>query len=156
MKFHALLWQIINSQELVGTLQCSHPQNILQKLKVPFSFHQQTAGFARFDFACQSQRPLSPTGVRSYTIRDDRENFFLVVFCWVRGNLETLCNGAAKVLKACESVLPSKRLRVGLLEKRSPCCIHTEWRATSSLLWVFFLFSNLGLNPSADFQPNKV
>lgn len=138
MKFHGLLWQIINSQELVGTLQCSHPQNILQKLKVPCSFYQQTVG-PRLTLYQQNRRPLKTSWAQRYTIREDREILFfptalLLFFCWARGNFETLCNGAAKVLKASDNVWPSKHLRVGLSEKKSPCCIHTEWRATSSPL----------------------
>lgn len=129
-------WSPLTNHQWPGTFSRHTlllPPTHLQKSKVPFSFYSQTVGPSLFHFIWYSRSPPGVVQFISvcYTIRE-RETFF--GFRWVRGNFETLCNDAAKVLKGCESVLPAKYLRVGSLEKRSPCCIHTEWRATSSRL----------------------
>lgn len=69
-------------------------------------------------------------------------SFFIFGFFvdW-KGNFETLCNGAAKVLKGGVRVWPAECVRAGRLEKRSPCCILSEWSPTWFHLWVPFTLS---------------
>lgn len=138
VKLHGLLWQIINSQEPVaGTLECSHPLTFYRTKKFLFHFTgKQQRGLVQFCFAWQSSRPPSTAKVTSscYTSRV-RETFFFLWLVFVEWEeiLKHCAMVPQKFWKVVRAFLTVNRLRVELLEKRSPCCIHTEWRATSSL-----------------------
>lgn len=131
------------------TLWCSLPQPFLQKSE-KFPFHltvEERALFILALFAGGLRELLTSSGVQKKR-RTDRDIFFFsplwVFFVEWKGNLETLCNVASKVLKGlwerfffslfffCQS-----RVRASVRWKRgSPCCIHTEWSPTSFHLWV--------------------
>lgn len=103
-------WSPLTNHQWPGT--CSRhtlllpPTYILQKSKVPFSFPvKQRAYFILFNLT-QLKASESSSG-RKCLLYNQRERNCRV-FRWVRGNFETLCNGAAKVLKGCESIFVCK------------------------------------------------
>lgn len=91
------------------TLWCSHPHTFTE-VKSSFFILQSNSGACLFNsirYSWRPQRILKFIRVYCKKKKKDRGSD-IFGFRWVRGNFETLCNGAAKVLKDCERVLQSK------------------------------------------------
>lgn len=138
MKLHGLL---LTSHQWPGTFsRCTLvlPPTRFTEVKSSFFILLSNSGPCLFQFIWYSWRPERISEGHTCLLYNKRGRD-IFGFRWVRGNFETLCNGAAKVLKDCESAEPATSLRIGSSDKKSPCCIRTEWRATSSRLWVSLL-----------------
>ena len=130
----------------------THTHTHFTEVKSSFFISQLNSRPRLFHFIRRGWRPSAAVKVEAVSERDNKREGDILGFFVEWEEILKHCAMVPQKFWKVESVLPAKRLRVGPLEKRSPCCIHTEWRAISSHLWVWFLLF-IGLSKlSGDFS----
>lgn len=132
--------------------------NFTEVLKVPFFISQRPSGACLFNVVCDAARGLREPIASCGTIRETQTLFSLFFHFGFFVDWKEILKHCAMVPQKFWKVVrvwPAERVRAGRLEKRSPCCILSEWSPTWLHLWVLFNLSFSKLSYKKDLLSEK-